>query len=283
MSFLTRKTGSVALGVALFALLARSQQLEVTLTLAYNVYITGESVLVQIEALNATRDLIEIGKPGTKDAVIIEITKGGRYNDITPFNTAPLIGAFELKPGQSFQQKVELDKWFPLVEEGKYVAQLVVVHDGMRYESAKRSFDIVPGIPVKEGVQMFVSRQDQKRIFKLVHWNRNQTDRLFLRIEDNPGNKVWDSIDLGVLLQTFDPKIDISPEGEVTVVHRSTRDAFVRTLIWSLPDNVEVVERNQLLDPEISSSQRMRSLYGEMADDANKAKKDEKKSWWKFW
>ena len=283
MSFLTRKTGSVALGVALFALLARCQQLEVTLTLAYNVYITGEPVLVQIEALNATRDLIEIGKPGTKDAVIIEITKGGRYNDIPPFNAAPMIGAFELKPGQSFQQKVELDKWFPLVDEGKYVAQLVVVHDGMRYESAKRSFDIVPGIPVKEGVQMFVNRQDQKRIFKLVHWNRNQTDRLFLRIDDNPGNKVWDSIDLGVLLQTFDPKIDISPEGEVTVVHRSTRDAFIRTLIWSLPDNVEVVERNQLLDPEISASQRMRSLYGEMADDANKEKKGAKKSWWKFW
>jgi len=138
----------------------------------------------------------------------------------------------------------------------------------------------VPGVPVKEGVQMFVNRQNQKRLFRLVHWGRNQTERLFLRIEDEPGNKIWDSIDLGVLLRTVEPKIDISPEGEVTVLHRATQDAYIRTVIWSLPDSVEVVERGQLLDPEISASQRVRSLYGEMSDDG---KPEEKKSWWKFW
>jgi len=283
MAFHIRRAVFSALGVVFFAGLARSQQLDVSLTLAYSVYIVGEPVLVQFEALNATRDLIEIGKTGSSDAVSVEITKGGRYNEVVPFNKAPMVGAFELKPGQTFQYKVELDKWFPLIEEGRYVAQFVIVHNGMRYESAMKSFDVVPGLPLKEGVQMFVDRQKLKRSFKLVHWSRNQTDRLFLRIEDSPGNKVWDSIDLGVFLQTFEPKIDISPEGEVTVVHRSTRDAFIRTVIWSLPDNVEVEERNQLLDPEISASQRMRSLYGEMADDAKNKAKDEKKSWWKFW
>jgi len=266
--------------MGLLAWAAGAQQLDVTLTLGYTVYVTGEPVLVQLEALNATRDLIEVGSPGAKDAVIVEISKGGRYNEIAPFNTAPIVAAFKLNPGQSFLYKVELDKWFPLVEEGKYIARLIVVHGGIRYESAKRSFDVVPGIPVKEGVQMFVNRQNQRRLFRLVHWNRNQTDRLFLRIEDEPGDKIWDSLDLGILLRTADPKIDISPEGEVTVVHRSTQDAFIRTVIWSLPESVEVVERNQLLDPEISASQRVRSLYGEMSDDG---KKEEKKAWWKFW
>jgi hypothetical protein len=33
------------------------------------------------------------------------------------------------------------------------------------------------------------------------------------------------------------------------------------------------------LDPEISASQRVRALYGEMADEG----KPEKKPWWKFW
>jgi len=276
----TRRTGSVWVGMGLLAWAAGAQQLDVTLTLGYTVYVTGEPVLVQLEALNATRDLIEVGSPGAKDAVIVEISKGGRYNEIAPFNTAPIVAAFKLNPGQSFLYKVELDKWFPLVEEGKYIARLIVVHGGIRYESAKRSFDVVPGIPVKEGVQMFVNRQNQRRLFRLVHWNRNQTDRLFLRIEDEPGDKIWDSLDLGILLRTADPKIDISPEGEVTVVHRSTQDAFIRTVIWSLPESVEVVERNQLLDPEISASQRVRSLYGEMSDDG---KKEEKKAWWKFW
>jgi len=40
------------------------------------------------------------------------------------------------------------------------------------------------------------------------------------------------------------------------------------------------VERNNLLDPEISASQRVRAIYGDMADGAP-AKQE--KPWWKFW
>ena len=276
------KKGTVALGGAvLFACVAAAQQLDVKLTLAYNVFVVGEPLLVQLEVLNVTRDLIDVGGKNSKDALVVEITKGGQYNDVVPFNTEPVIGAFQLKPGQVFQQKVELDKWFSVIEEGKYMVRLVIVHDGMRYESVKKSFDVVPGLPVKDAMQMFVKREKLKRMFKLVYWHRNQVDRLFLRIDDEPGGKVWDTMDLGPLLRLVDPKIDISPEGEVTVVHRSTQDAFTRTVLWSLPDAVEVVERNSLVDPEISASQRVKALYGEMADDGSGA--DKKKAWWKFW
>lgn len=264
----------------LWAGAAAAQQVEMTLTLGYNAFVIGEPVLIQVEALNATRDLLDIGGKDSQDALLVEVTKGGQYNEVQAFNPEPLAGAFQLKPGQTFRHKLELDKWFPLVQEGRYVVQLVLVHGGVRYESVKKSFDVVPGIPVKDGVQMFVHQQKLKRLFKLVYWHRNQTDRLFLRTEDEPGQKVWDAIDLGTLMRSTPPKLDISPDGEVTVVHRSTQDAFIRTVLWSLPNSLEVVERNSLMDPEISASQRVKALYGEMADGG--AEK-EKKSWWKFW
>lgn len=267
------------IGAALAVWSAGAQQMDISMTLAYSAFVVGEPVLVQLEALNATRDLIDIGGKDSKDALFVEITKGGQYNELTSFNPAPMVGALVLKPGQSFQRKVELDKWFPVVEEGKYVVRLVLVHGGARYESALKSFDVVPGIPLKDGSQMFVNRKSLRRVFKLVYWNRNQVDRLFLRSADEPDGKLWDTLDLGLLLQQSAPKLDISPEGEVTVVHRSTQDAFIRTVLWSLPDSLEVVERNNLLDPEISASQRVRALYGEMADEG----KPEKKPWWKFW
>ena len=275
-----RKGAAVLMCAALVAGVAAGQQVEMTMTLAYNVFVVGEPVLVQLEALNTTRDLLDIGGKDSKDALVVEISRGGEYNEVAPFNNESVVSPFQVKPGQAFQQKVELDKWFPVVEEGKYFVRFVIVHDGLRYESSKKSFDVVPGIPIKDGVQMFVKRQNQKRLFKLVFWSRNQTDRLFLRIEDDPSGKVWDSLDLGTLLQSSSPKIDISPEGEVTVLQRSTQDAFIRTVLWSLPDVVEVVERNSLVDPEISAQQRVKSLYGEMVDDGAKEKK---KSWWKFW
>ncbi len=265
--------------LALSAGVSLAQQINVNLTLAYNVYIIGEPVLVQIDALNATRDLIDVGSPESKDHVLVEITKDSQYNQVKAFNDEPVAGVFRLKPSQTLRRRVALDKWFALLQEGKYIVRVVFVHAGMRYESSKKSFDILPGIPVGEGVQMFVGRSDLRRNFKLVYWHRNQVDRLFLRIEDSPGTRVWDSIDLGNMMRGMPPKLDISPEGEVTVVHRSTQDAFARTLLWSLPDVVEVVERNSLTDPEISATQRVKSLYGEMTDEGEK----EKKAWWKFW
>jgi hypothetical protein len=280
MVFKTQKWLGCWLGAALGASTLFAQQVDVKLTLAYTTYVVGEPVLVQLELLNTMREPIQVGRPDASDSFFVEITKGGRYNELPSVNAAPIIGAVDLKPGQSTLKKVELDKWFSLAAEGKYIARAVFVHNGIRYQSAERSFDVVPGLPLLQGVQMFVNRQSQKRLFKLVHWQRNQTERLFLRIEDEPANKMWDSIDLGVLLRTTDPKLDISPEGEVTILHRATQDAFIRTVLWSLPDSVEVAERNQLLDPEISASQRVRSLYGEMSEDGPK---EEKKSWWKFW
>ena len=265
---------------ALCAAGAWAQQIDVKMTLAYTVYVVGEPVLVQFEILNATRDLLEFSSAGSKDVLMVEITQGGQYNEVKPFRSDPFVGALQLKPGQSFQHKVELDKWFPLLQEGKYMVRLVVAHGGIRFESTKKSFDVVPGIPLNEGVQMFVKRQKLKRLFKLVYWPRNQTERLFLRIEDEPGSRLWDSIDLGIMLRGKPPKLDLSPEGEVTVIHRATQDAYTRTVLWSLPDSVEVVERNSLVDPEISASQRVKALYGEMPDGE---KATQKKSWWKFW
>ena len=277
MCFLKRAT--VLLALTLFARVSLGQQLNVDLTLAYNVYVIGEPVLVQIETLNATRDLVGVGSPESKDQVLIEITKDGQYNPVRAISDGPVAGAFRLKPSQTIRHKVELDKRFSLLQEGKYIVRAVFVHAGMRYESSKKSFDIVPGIPLTEGVQMFVGHPDLRRQFKLVYWHRNQVDRLFLRIEDSPGPRVWDSIDLGNMMRGLPPKLDISPEGEVTVVHRATQAAFGRTLLWSLPDALEVVERNSLMDPGISATQRVKSLYGEMTDEGAK----EKKKWWKFW
>lgn len=258
---------------------ARAQQVDVKLTLANSAFVMGEQVVVQVELQNATRDLIDFGTGDTKSALFAEISKGGgQHNDIQPFRSDPLVPAFQLQPGQSIKHIVSLDKWFPLEEEGRYIVHVVVAHRGMRYGSAKKSFDVVPGISVGGGMQMFVSKENLKRQFKLVYWHRNQHDRLFLRIEDEPGPRVWDSIDLGAMMRGSPPKLDISPEGEVTVIQRATQDAFLRTVLWSLPDAVEIVERNSLVDPDISASQRADALYG--SDDEPK---DAKKAWWKFW
>ncbi|MDR2850269.1 MAG: hypothetical protein LBW77_07005 [Verrucomicrobiota bacterium] len=260
---------------------AYAQQVDVKLTLAYTVFVVGEPVVMQFDLLNTTREQIDIGGTNASARLLIEVNKNGQSYELAPSGTAPFVPTVQIQPGQPFQHKLALDKWFSVEDAGKYLVRVVVVHRGMRYESAKKSFDVVPGIPLGGGTQMFAKREKLTRQFKLVYWHRNQNDRLFLRIEDDEGARIWDSIDLGSLMRSTPPKLDISPDGEVTVIHRATQDAFLRTVLWSLPNSLEVVERNQLVDPDISASQRVNALYGE--GDGDGKQKRSKSAWWKFW
>ncbi|MBO4287016.1 MAG: hypothetical protein J5985_02485 [Kiritimatiellae bacterium] len=276
------KKVSFLLAVAFISVAASAQEISLQMTLQNREYIVGEPLVVAFDFLNATRERISCGKNDSPDRFFVEVTKGtDQFDFVQPFNTEPIGGAFTVQGGDNRRIIAELDKWFPLLKEGKYLARGVLVHRGMRYESAKKSFDIVGGIKLQEGYQMFVNRTNLKRTFRLVYWSRNQMERLFLRISDEPGNRVWDTIDLGTLLRTSPVRLDISPEGEVTIVQRASQDAFLRTLVWSLPDNIEIAERNPLIDPDISASQRAKSLYNEMVDDGKEKKS--KKPWYKFW
>ena len=269
---------------ALFCLLTcmlYGEEFQLALKLPYTSFVKGETVVAQLELLNVGRELVKSGFSQGDDRFFVEICFGDRYNSLKPIDPAPFSKPFTLNPGSKHVCRIQMDKWFNLLKEGTYYANLVYLHNGIRYESTRKSFDIVPGIPVKEGVQMFVSAQKLRRVFRLVHWNRNQSERLFLRIEDEPGGAVWDSIDLGPHLKSSEPKLDIAENGEVTVVHRATQDAFHRILVWSLHESVEIAERNTLLDPEVTASQRMRSLYGDMVEEG--PVNPVEKKWWEFW
>ncbi|MEI6645554.1 MAG: hypothetical protein WCP12_05920 [bacterium] len=271
-------TWKLMVSVLLLAYTSSAQQIDVRLELTHSVFILGEPIVANVTVANNSRIPIIIGE-NAPDKILIEITRESQYDELEPQNNAPLFAASQIGPGQTVQQSFELDKWFALYDSGKYMIRAIVVKEGVRHETRRKTFDVVPGVPLKEGIQMFVDKQSLSRKFHLVYWMRNQVNRLFLRIEDSPTGQAWDTIDLGVLSKVTEPKLDISPKGEVTVIHRSTQDAFIRTVIWSLPMNIEIAERDALVDPDVSSTQRVRSLYEEM-------QKEEKKvasPWWKFW
>ena len=128
------KRGSGLAGVVstvLLAVAARAQQFDVKLTLAYSVFVVGEPVVVQVDLLNATRDQVDVGAPGSTSVLLVEISRGGG-NELPPYREDPVVAPFTLKPGETAQRRFALDKWFSLEQEGKYMARVVLVHRGMR-------------------------------------------------------------------------------------------------------------------------------------------------------
>ena len=270
--------------ILLLAAVAVAQEMSVVLTPSQRQYVVGEAIEARFEIINVTHDVLSVATNGAPDLLIVEASFGANAatrEALVPFNAEPYCGAFNLNPGKRLVRTAELDKWFPMLKEGKYFVKAVLVHNGIRYESRVKSFDIVGGIRVGEGLQMFSQHKNLKRTLRLVYWNRNQMERLFLRIWDEPGHRIWDTIDLGMLLRTTDPRLDISPEGEVTVVHRATQDSFLRTLIWSMPEAIDVMERNPMIDPEISATERAKALYNDSAAESKEGR--DSKPWWHLW
>lgn len=269
----------ILISAAAVACQAFAQQISVELKLACGEFITGEPVLIQVKVRNQMRDALEFGE-NADDKFLIEVCKDAHDNELTPESGKPFMTPLVLSSGSTLDHKMEVDKWFSVYDSGKYLIRAVVVHDDMRYESARKSFDVIPGMRLKEGVQMFADKKQYQRKFMMVHWTRNQARHLFLRIEDEPDGVVWDTIDLGVFSRTIEPKLDIAPNGEVTVFHRADSDNYLRTVIWSLPGSVEIAERDALMDPDVSAAQQMRALYGDLPE---KLEGPTKRSWWKLW
>ena len=117
----------------------------------------------------------------------------------------------------------------------------------------------------------------EDRMVELAYWMRGEREHLFFKASDENG-KVWRTTDLGALLRITEPKISVLPSGEVITLHRATQDAFIRTVFWSLPEAFEFQEHEQMLDPEVAATARVKELYQDTGGVA-----PVKKAWWKFW
>lgn len=240
-------------------------------------YIVGERIRAVVDIANSSADSIDVGKPGSADIFRLELYRASDMASRSRVSKKPLIAPFLLHSSEGQKLETFIGDHFDLKEPMRYLARAVLVHAGARYESSLVSFDVVPGMRVGGAMQMFSNRAGLKRIFEIVYWTRGQREHLFLKARDEHG-RMWRTTDLGALLRITDPKISVMPNGEVVVLHRATQDQFLRTVFWSLPDELVLRKQEPMVDPDIAGAQRMRDLYMESGGVT-----PVKKSWWKFW
>lgn len=252
----------------------------VTLRMTHSEYLIGEHIRAELEIRNGSTTPIIVGAKDSTDFIFLELFKNDTKHSMERHSEAKVTVPFVLKSGEAQTFEVFFDRNYALETEGRYLGRAVVVHDGMRYEGALRAFSLVPGMRISTALQMFSNRPELRREFELLYWSRRRTEHLFLRATDHSekGDRMWVTSDLGTLLRQTRPKISIRDGGEVTVLHRATKDEFIRSDFWSLPDAFEFQEHARMVDPDIAGSERIKSLYEESA-----GVEPVKKAWWKFW
>lgn len=251
---------------------------------ANTAYVTGEPVVVDLSVHNRTTRAFKPRRGAADAQLTLSVSRG---TDRTPLESSyPEVHVtdLDLPSGQTWQGSFEVSRAFPMRVPGRYLVRLVAVHDGMRYESSPRAFDVVPGFEITKVVQVFPGDPPVQREIRLAYWVRNQMEELFLQVSEKPGARQWRTYSLGPLLRTTPPKIDIAPDGLLTIVHRATPEVFLKSQMLSEEGLVTYQGQEKLLDPVASSSKRMVPFQTMAMEDAIK-KRDEqskKKSWWPF-
>lgn len=280
---MTRQTfillGVAALGFLPSAAAEKLTELTVRLDLQPGDYIEGERIKAVVDVANASPDPIDARGPDAPDRLILELYRASDRHQFAKTSDKPYVEPFALLSGEGQILDVYLAEHFPIVESTRYFVRAVLIHKDIRYESALKSFNVVPGLRCGGAVQMFANKEGLRRDFELVHWGRDKVDHLFLKARD-AGNstRVWTTTDLGPYLSMTRPKVSVLPSGEVMTLHRTTQDAFIRTEFWSLPDVFEFNLHELMLDPDVAGAERVKELYKEAG-----GVEPVKKAWWKFW
>ncbi len=273
--------GALAAGAVLWC---GAQEMGLTIKTPNTVYLVGEPVVADVRIHNRTTQALLIQK-GSQDAQMeLMVVRSESGLPVEPFDAQASLAETTVKSSDAWEGTIDVSRFFPLRAPGRYLVRLVVVHRGVRYESFPRAFDVVPGLELTKVVQMFPGDQPVQRQMRLTYWVRNQMEELFLQVSEQPEIRTWRTYSLGPLLRTTDPKVDIAPDGVLTVVHRATPDVFVKTQVRSEAGTVTFLGQEKLLDPVASASKRMLPFQKMAMEDALEKRDNEKKKggWWPF-
>ena len=271
--------------VSVAALWCSAQEMGLLIHTPHTVYLVGEPIVADVRIHNRTTRAFEVKKGLAGSQVTLRITRGEDQGSIEPFDPQAVMAEVILETTAVWEGRVEINRYFPVREPGRYLVRLVTVHAGTRYESSPRSFDVVPGLELATVAQVFPGQPPRQRKMRLVYWVRSQMEELFLEVKDEPEAHVWRTYSLGPVLRTTAPTVDIAPDGMLSIIHRATPDVFVKTQIKSEETTVTFLGQEKLLDPVASASRRMLPFQKMAMDDAmdRREKSKNKGGWWRFW
>ncbi len=271
--------GMAGIGVLLLAASVRAQ-MTVDLTLNQSVYLLGEAIRADVRIVNHATMPFQVGPGGYRqNGLFFQITDSRHDTLESAQPRVPMIPDLLLPGGETFRSAFELDEWFPLGNPGSYIVTAMVRRDDRRYDSVSRAIDIVPGLEIKTAIQLFADRPDFQRKLTLVYFMRRQSEYLFLRITDTPGDRTWSTLELGQLLRTTPPTIEVTADGLATISHRATQDVYLKTRVKSTASGVELVGQEQTVDKHAAEALRTQQVL--MMDEAQKQKKKSSR-WWPF-
>ena len=130
---------ALSLSVLIFsvALVAAPPQSEISVKLLPDrrEYVVGERIRAIVDIANSSADSIDVGKTGSADLLRLEVFRARDMASRQRIGKKPLVAPFMLHSSEGQKLEMFIGDHFALHDPVRYLARVVFIHSGVRYES----------------------------------------------------------------------------------------------------------------------------------------------------
>jgi hypothetical protein len=230
---------SRAPAIALFALLLGvlaaencSAQIKVGLSFKRRLYVLYEPLVavVSIENLSGRPLLLENSEKNRWFGFTIETAEG---RPVPPNNPDYELAPVAIEPGERLTRAVNLTPLFPMQDFGAYRVKASVYASSFDrfFSSAPLTVEITDGRPIWQevvGVPGGSGPPELRTVTLLTH-KLTRSTRLYARIEDKQGGKIYATHQLGPFLTFGRPDVLLDLRNEIHVLQNSAPKQFLYT------------------------------------------------------
>ena len=179
-----------------------------------------EPVVMSLDIVNNTGYVLDFSGaiPNAHLAFDVEQSPGV----LVPPTGVPLFAqAVTIKPGDTFSGKVNLQATYKVTDTGPYTVTTRVEWGDKVFISPKLFLDVLPGLEIAKLVAGIPEDPSAVRSYTLRTLNRDRSEVVFLRINDDDKGVCYGVFGLGTIVRMFVPKLQADEVGNIHVLHQS--------------------------------------------------------------
>lgn len=219
-------------GLALFAAVgfpaASRGQISLSLSMPESKVVQYEPVKANVTIGNNSGQLISFGSDTSSARLLFYIERGNGFI-IRRRNAEPLISDLSIMPGETRIFKIELSRYYPMLDIGLYIIKAVVEWNSVGYTSSGIYIEVVKGFELARIKAGIPGDKGAVRTYVLEYLQMGIGENLYLRIRDDRRNMICGMFNLGRLVRVRKPVLKIDESGNVHVLFQTIGMGYVHT------------------------------------------------------
>ncbi len=223
------KRGLLALCAMLSWLAAAQAQVEFRCRIVNSRVLQFESIPVEVMIANNSGRSLTLDARGGDARLLFDVESSPGVL-VMPTGVPLVTNRITVRHAENTRFVVDLLPSYGISSTGPYSITARLELGDKVFVGAKMYVDVLPGLEIARLAGGVPGLAGSTRVYSLRTLNRDRSERVFLRIQDDSG-QCHGVLDLGRIVRVYQPVLHIDEEGNVQVLHQNGPGSFVRHVV----------------------------------------------------